>query len=321
MNGIIENLTNPVILFFILGLVSAAVRSDLKIPNEVSKFLSYFLLFCIGLNGGHELAHYTSSPDMYTTLALAICSSIIIPIYVFWIIRKYFKVQDACALAATFGSVSAVTFITAIHYLSEFNIAYDSYMIAALALMESPAIIIGISLLKKFDKDSKNATSTKDAIIHAFTNGSVMMLLGCLVIGVLASETNFSKLRPLTEDLFKGFLAFFMLDMGILAGKRIKNIPSSQKIKLLILGITLPLLNVLVMFLIGIMFSLSEGNFILLLILSSSASYIAVPATMRTAAPSANPGIYTSVALGITFPFNISVGIPLYHKLVELWIA
>ena len=192
-------------------------------------------------------------------------------------------------------------------------------MIAALALMESPAIIVGIALLNKFDNENRGSTSTKEAIKDAFTNGSVMMLLGCLIIGLLASETNFSKLRPLTEDLFKGFLAFFMLDMGVLAGNRIKNIPSNQRFKLLLLGIIIPIINVMVMFFIGICFPLSEGNFLLLLILSSSASYIAVPATMRAAAPDANPGIYTSVALGITFPFNVSVGIPLYHKLIELW--
>jgi len=325
MYGIITSViqfatAHPVILFFIWGLIAAAVKSDLKIPNEVSKFLSYFLLFCIGLKGGHKLVG-ASSEDMFYTLALAVSSSIIIPVIVFFIIKRFFKVQDACALAATFGSVSLVTYITTTHYLEQAGIHYDHYMTAALALMESPAIIIGISLLNKYDTNHQNKSSSKEAIKHAFTNGSVMMLLGCLLIGYLLNGHGYEELTPLSENLFKGFLAFFMLDMGIIAGKRMKSIPSSQKFKLLLIGVFIPLLSATIMFLIGIMFPLSKGNFILLLILSSSASYIAVPATMRTAAPKANPGIYTAVALGITFPFNISVGIPLYHKLVELWIA
>jgi len=317
MNGIFDNLTNPIVLLFILGVFSTIVKSDLKIPKEVSKFLSYLLLFCIGLEGGHKLSHHTSSSEIYYVLGLAIVSSTIIPIYVFSIVKKYFKIQDACALAATFGSVSAVTFITAQEYLKGLGIPYDEYLIAALALMESPAIIIGMILLKKFEGGER--TSMKEAVIHSFTNGSVLMLLGCLVIGVLASDSTFEKLEPLTEDAYKGFLGFFILDMGIIAGKRMRDIQKSQIFKLIIIGVVLPLVNVIVIFFVGGWLDIKFGNFLLLLILSSSASYIAVPATMKTAAPSANPGIYTSVALGITFPFNILIGIPLYHRLLELW--
>lgn len=310
-----QNLLNPPVLFFFLGLIAIAIRSDLEIPPAISKFLSLYLLFAIGLKGGVELGHGGLSTDFSKILVLAIGFSCLVPLYAFWILKKKFKLADAAAIAATYGSVSAVTFITASSYLQEQDIHYGGYMVAMLALMESPAIILGVMLFQRYRTDGTQLSTGK--IWHeALTNGSVVLVLGSLVIGMLSPDAAVEGLLPFTNDIFKGFLAFFLLDMGLLAGRRFKAITSAGWFPWAF-GILLPLVNALLAAMLGGWLGLSEGNTYLMSVLAASASYIAVPAAMRMSIPEANPGLYVPMALAVTFPFNILIGLPLYMQFVH----
>jgi hypothetical protein len=311
-----QNLLNPPILFFFLGLLAIAMRSDLEIPQPISKFLSLYLLFAIGLKGGVELGHGGVSTDFSKLLLLAIGFSCIVPIYAFFILKRKFSLPDAAAIAATFGSVSAVTFITASSYLNEQEIAYGGYMVAMLAIMESPAIILGVMLFQKYRKTDQ-PISTGQIWHEALTNGSVVLVLGSLLIGIASPDAAVEGLLPFTNDIFKGFLAFFLLDMGLLAGRRFRALSKAGWFPWAF-GILLPLFNATLAALLGGWLGLSIGNTYLMAVLAASASYIAVPAAMRMSIPEANPGLYVPMALAITFPFNIVVGLPLYMQLV-LW--
>ncbi|MFN3529041.1 MAG: sodium-dependent bicarbonate transport family permease [Bacteroidia bacterium] len=310
-----QNLINPPILFFFLGLIAIALRSDLEIPQPISKFLSLYLLFAIGLKGGVELGHGGLSADFGKVLLLAVGFACLVPLYAFFILKKRFKLADAAALAATYGSVSAVTFITASSYLQEQNVEYGGYMVAMLALMESPAIILGVMLFQKYRKAEVPLSQAK--IWHeALTNGSVVLVLGSLLIGIASPDAAVEGLLPFTNDIFKGFLAFFLLDMGLLAGRRFKAITKAGWFPWAF-GILLPVTNALLAAFLGGLLGLSVGNTYLMCILAASASYIAVPAAMRMSIPEANPGLYVPMSLAITFPFNIIVGLPLYMQFVH----
>lgn len=319
---ILENLLSPPILFFVAGLLAVAVRSDLEIPREVAKFLSLFLLFSIGLKGGVELAHGGDLSVMLRPLLLAMGFAIVVPLYAFVILRKKVDVYNAGAIAATYGSVSAVTFVTAVSFLQEAGVAFGGHMIAALAIMESPAIIVGVILIRsaqtKQSKDKKKRRNALRGVLHeAFTNASVFIILISLVIGLVISDKQYAAVAPFSEELFKGILTLFMLDMGLLAGKRIAGL-RTKGLFLTLFSLILPLVNAGLAMLACVFFEVSFGNAFLLTILAASASYIAVPAAMRMAVPQANPGIYVPMSLGITFPLNIIIGIPVYYSLLEL---
>jgi len=313
---ILENLLSPPILFFIGGLLAVLVRSDLEIPREVAKFLSIFLLFSIGLKGGVELAHGEDWALMLKPLGLAVFLAVIVPIYTFYILKRKIDIYNAGAIAATYGSVSAVTFVTAVAFLEQSGIAFGGHMIAALAIMESPAIIVGVILIGRNEK-GKGKNNFKSVLHEALTNGSVFIILLSLIIGLLISDEQYQGVAPFSENLFKGILSLFMLDMGLLAGKRISGLRSKGGF-LVAFGIIIPLINAGVTMLICPLLGINLGNAFLLTILAASASYIAVPAAMRMAVPKANPGIYVPLSLGITFPLNIIVGIPVYYSLLEL---
>lgn len=313
---ILENLLSPPILFFIGGLLAVLVRSDLEIPREVAKFLSLFLLFSIGLKGGIELAHGEDWALMLKPLGFAVFLAVIVPIYTFYILKRKIDIYNAGAIAATYGSVSAVTFVTAVAFLEQSGVAFGGHMIAALAIMESPAIIVGVILIGRSTK-GKGKNNFKSVLHEALTNGSVFIILLSLVIGLLISDEQYKGVAPFSEHLFKGILSLFMLDMGLLAGKRISGLKAKGGF-LLAFGIIIPLLNAGVTMLLCPLLGISLGNAFLLTILAASASYIAVPAAMRMAVPQANPGIYVPLSLGITFPLNIIVGIPVYYSLLEL---
>jgi hypothetical protein len=311
-----QNLLNPPILFFFLGLLAIAMRSDLEIPQPISKFLSLYLLFAIGLKGGVELGHGGVSAEFGKLLFLAIGFACLVPLYAFFILKRKFSLPDAAAIAATFGSVSAVTFITASSYLNEQSVQYDGFMVAMLAIMESPAIILGVMLFQKYRKTDQPIGTSK--IWHeALTNGSVVLVLGSLLIGIASPDAAVEGLLPFTNDIFKGFLAFFLLDMGLLAGRRFRALSKAGWFPWAF-GIVLPLFNATLAALLGGWLGLGVGNTYLMSVLAASASYIAVPAAMRMSIPEANPGLYVPMALAITFPFNIVVGLPLYMQLV-LW--
>ncbi len=309
---LLENLTNPALLFFILGIITVYVKSDLEIPPTSSKFISLYLLFAIGFKGGQELAHEEFTSEIVWSIIFGIGISILIPIYSYFILRRKLNVYDSAAIAAAYGSVSAVTFVTAISYLEMQEMTFSGHMVAIMALMESPAIIAGMLLLAKYNKkkDSEDI-KTKNVIHHSLTNGSVILILGSLVIGFLSSDLQAAGLKPFTNDLFKGFLAIFLLDMGITSGKKL-NTMFKQGWFPFGFGVLIPLLNgIIVAYLSGLVTESISDRF-MFAVLAASASYIAVPAAMKIAVPKANPGLYLPMALGVTFPINITIGFPVY---------
>jgi uncharacterized protein len=315
---IISNITNPTLLFFLLGVLAAFLKSDLAVPESTSKFLSLYLLFSIGFKGGQELAHSGLTTEIIITLVLAITLACIIPFYCFFILKRRLTVSDAGAIAATYGSVSAVTFISATSFLEASGVNYGGHMVAAMAMMEAPAIIIGVMLMRRYDKDQLQKQGIGHLVKESFTNGSVLMILGSLVIGIIADTKQAEGIKPFTSDIFKGFLAVFLLEMGILAAKRFK---AFKNYGWFVTGFALiiPPLNGCACIVLTHFFNIEPGNRFLLAILAASASYIAVPAAMRLAAPKADPGLYLPMALGVTFPFNITLGIPLYWGLVQVF--
>ena len=313
---LVENLTNPALLFFVLGLLAVAVKSDLEIPANSSKFISLYLLFSIGFKGGHELTHENFSGEVLAVIAYGIASSLAIPCITFFLLRRKLGVDNAVAVAAAYGSVSAVTFVTAVSYLEMHSIQPHGHMVAVMALMESPAIIAGLLLLSLYSKSEESGGLRKrEALVHSFTNGSVWLILGSLLIGFLADDKQARGIEPFTTDIFKGFLAIFLLDMGIISGRKIKALISNgfQPIAFALLA---PLAFGCLTALLTGGITGDIGDRFLLSILAASASYIAVPAAMKMAVPKANPGLYLPMALAVTFPVNITLGMPIYLSII-----
>lgn len=317
-NILISNLTNPVLLFFVLGVLATLVKSDLEIPAASAKFISLYLLFSIGFKGGQELVHSGLNPEIIYSLGQAILLSVIIPLYVFFLLRRKLSVYDAGAVASTYGSVSAVTFISAAAFLEANQTSFGGHMVAAMAMMEAPAIVVGVILIRKYDTSGNKSGSLRTVVHDAFTNGSVWMILGSLVIGLIADSKQAEGIKPFTSDIFKGFLAIFLLEMGMVAAKRFKAFVQYGWF-VSIISLVLPVINGCLAIGLSSFVPMEAGNRFMLAILAASASYIAVPAAMRLAAPKADPGLYIPMALGITFPFNITVGMPLYWTLVQQW--
>ena len=313
---LIDNLTNPALLFFVLGIFASQIKSDLKIPENSSKFISLYLLLSIGFKGGQELAHSTFGSDILWAVIIGILLAVLVPFYTYYILRLKFSVHNAGAIAAAYGSVSAVTFVTAITYLEIENIPFGGHMVAVMALMEAPSIIVGVLLMRIYSNESKTETSMLTLVRHAITNGSVLLILGSLFIGYFASEEQAAGIAPFTTDIFKGFLSVFLLDMGITSGKQIGTLIKKGWFAL-IFAIVMPIINgSFIAFITGFI-DMEIGDRFLLSILAASASYIAVPAAMRVAAPKANPSLYLPMALAITFPFNITLGMPIYMSIIQ----
>ncbi|MCS4436398.1 sodium-dependent bicarbonate transport family permease [Aquiflexum gelatinilyticum] len=312
---LIDNFTNPALLFFVLGIIAVKVKSDLEIPQNSSKFISLYLLFAIGFKGGQELAHSEFNLGIIWAVFFGITAASLIPLYTFFILKRKLSIENSGAIAAAYGSVSAVTFVTAVSFLEIQQQAFSGHMVAIMALMEAPAIIIGVLLVKSFGET--NATKMRKVVSHSFTNGSVLLILGSLVIGFLASEKEAEGIKPFTTDIFKGFLAIFLLDMGITSGKKLKDFFESGKFTAAF-AVLVPLFNgCMVAFLSGFITS-NVGDRFMFAILAASASYIAVPAAMKIAVPKANPGIFLPMALAVTFPFNITIGFPLYYMVASM---
>lgn len=313
---LISNLTNPTLLYFALGILAAWVNSDLEIPPSTSKFISLYLLFSIGFKGGQELSHSEFGPEIWFSLLFGLAIASLIPLYVFFILKRRMSVSDAGAVAATYGSVSAVTFLASANFLESQQMAYGGHMVAVMALMESPAIIMGVMLIMKYDRDSVGGKGLSSIAKHSFTNGSVLMILGSLLIGLIADSKQAEGIKPFTTDIFKGFLAIFLLEMGMVTARRFSAF-RKYGIFAFGTGLVLPAINgCAVAFLSGFV-TQDVGNRFIFAILAASASYIAVPAAMRLAAPKADPGLYIPMALGVTFPFNITVGMPLYLMVIQ----
>ncbi|HQS66716.1 MAG TPA: sodium-dependent bicarbonate transport family permease [Sulfuricurvum sp.] len=320
---ILQNMLNPPVLFFFLGMLAVFFKSELSIPQPLPKLFSLYLLIAIGLHGGYELSKSGLDFYIFKALLIAVGMSLLVPIYSFFILKRKIDIYNSIAIAATYGSISAVTFITGITYLQTIGVEYGGYMVASMALMESPAIVIGLVFAAIFIKDANSATDEnngwKEILREAFLNPSVFLLVGALIIGILSGEKGWATMEPLFGTLFKGFLAFFLLDMGLVAARKIHEL---KKVGFYLIGFALimPMVNASVAAGIAYSLDIAKGDAFLLALLSASASYIAVPAAMRLSVPQANPGIYLPLSLAVTFPFNISLGIPLYYFMINtLW--
>lgn len=272
----------------------------------------------IGFKGGQELSHSGLDAEVFLSMFLGIFMAIFIPIVSFFILKRKFSVANAGAIAAAYGSVSAVTFVTATSFLEFESIAYSGHMIAVMALMEAPAIIVAILLINYFRSPETKATKktgVRKVVWHSITNGSVLLIIGSLIIGFLASEKQAEGIRPFTTDIFKGFLAVFLLDMGLTSGKQLSVIVK-KGIYPFLFSTLMPFFGGFVALLLATQLTDSAGNQLLFAILGASASYIAVPAAMKQAVPDANPSLYLPMALGITFPINVMLGIPLYDHVI-----
>ncbi len=313
---LISNITNPTLLFFILGIIATIVKSDLEIPSTITKFISLYLLFSIGFKGGQELAHSSFNIEIVYSLLFGLVIASLIPLYTFFLLKRKMNIHDAGAVAAAYGSVSAVTFVAAVSFLEAQQISFGGHMVAVMALMESPAIIMGVILIMKYDDESRNDGNLGNIVTHSFTNGSVLMILGSLLIGFIADTKQAEGIKPFTTDIFKGFLAIFLLEMGMVTAK---GFSAFKKY-----GWFAPAFAIFIPFFNGCVVAAGSGliihdagNRFIFAILAASASYIAVPAAMRLAAPKADPGLYIPMALGVTFPFNITIGMPFYYAIVQ----
>lgn len=311
-----HDLSNPTILFFLLGILAVIIKSDLEIPESSFKFISLYLLFSIGFRGGQELQHSPWTPEIGWSLVFGMSIAAIIPLYTFMLIKKRIGISNAAAVAASYGSVSAVTFVAALSFLELKGLTLNGHMVAVMALMESPAIIVGVSLLKIYDNDGPSM-GIKELLRHSLANGSVLMIMGSLVIGFLSDSKQAADIAPFTTDIFKGFLALFLLEMGMTTARRIKSF-KSHGWYMALFAIIIPAINGMVVAWLSQFVSADVANRFVFAVLAASASYIAVPAAMRLAAPKADPGLYIPMALGITFPFNIALGMPLYYGIIEL---
>jgi len=317
LNLLFENLTNPALLFFVLGIIAVYVKSDLEIPPNSSKFISLYLLFSIGFKGGQELSHETFTSEIGWSMLFGMSISAIIPLYTFFILKRKLSIYDAGAIAAAYGSVSAVTFVTAVSYLESQQMSLHGHMVAIMALMESPAIIIGLVLISLFNKEDETTSIKIPSVIkHSLTNGSVLLILGSLVIGFMANAKQAEGIKPFTNDLFKGFLAIFLLDMGITSGRKLKAFFSFGIFPFLF-AVIIPLLNGCIFAMLSSVVTTDITNRFVFAVLAASASYIAVPAAMKITVPKANPGLYLPMALAVTFPINITIGMPLYFQIVQ----
>ena len=312
---LIDNLTNPALLFFALGVLAVRLKSDLEIPPNSSKFISLYLLFSIGFKGGQELAHSQFTLEILWSVIFGISVACTIPLYAFFILKRKLSIEDSGAIAAAYGSVSAVTFVTATAFLEIQNLTFNGHMVAVMALMEAPAIVIGVILIRLYSEKNANAPRIRSIVRHSFTNGSVLLILGSLIIGFLASEQQALGIKPFTTDLFKGFLAIFLLDMGIESGKKLNDFLKNGRFTTAF-AVLIPLINGCAVALLSGLFTSEVGNRFIFAVLAASASYIAVPAAMKIAAPKANPGIYLPMVLAITFPINITIGLPIYLSII-----
>ena len=333
-----QNLLDPAILFFVFGAIAGTLKSNLEIPPAISRFLSLYLLMALGLKGGFALSRSGLTQEVAVSLACAVALAIIVPIIGYLLLKHFLNSFDAAAVAATYGSVSAVTFVTAVQYLDNHGIAYGGHMAAAMALMESPAIIMAVLLANTLRQQSLASVAMQAGagaavltvnpkhhpvplkkILHeSFTDGAQLLLLGAMLVGLLSGEAGKTAMQPFSGDLFKGMLAFFLLDMGLMTARNANQL-KGMSLGLLFYAVTAPLLHAGLALCLALLAGLGRGDATLLMVLAASASYIAVPAVLRTALPEAKPSLYFGMSLGITFPLNLLIGIPLYAGVAELY--
>lgn len=322
MQGIIDiaaaNLLAPMVLFFALGFIASLVRSDLAIPEAIAKGISLYLVMAIGFKGGAEVAASGISLSLVLALVAGALLSTVIPFIAFMILRFATGLSriDAGAVAAHYGSISIVTFIAATQALNQFGIGYDGHMVAVAAVMEAPAILAGLllatGLSRSGDTDSGGGGLDRELLREIAVNGSILLLAGSFLIGCITGHDGLTTIAPFIVDPFKGVLCIFLLDMGLIAGRGFSRSGSKLDWRTIAFGLYMPLIGAAVGYLAASMTGMDPGSAALLMTLSASASYIAVPAAMRLALPEADPAISLTLSLAITFPFNLTLGIPLY---------
>ena len=314
-----QNFLDPAILFFAFGVLAGALKSNLEIPRPIAKFLSLYLLMALGLKGGFALAKSGLTLDIVLVLAVAVSMAFIVPALSYMFLKSRIAKFDAAAVAASYGSVSAVTFVTAVQYLEQAGLAPSSYMAIALVIMESPAIIMAVLLANTLRRETGQTTgglSLKKILHESFTDGNHLLLLGAMAIGYLSGDAGKAVMQPFSGDLFKGMLAFFLLDMGLIVAKNFKEARSNSAI-LIGYATIAPVLHAAMALMLCWALGISLADTVVLMVLSASASYIVVPAVLRYAIPEANPSIYFGLSIGVTFPLNILVGIPFYTFLAQ----
>lgn len=352
LERLMNSLLDPAILFFVFGVFAGAMRSNLEIPPPIAKFLSLYLLMALGLKGGFALAQSGLTASVAVSLGAAMLMAFIVPALGYALLRNRVSRYDAAAVAASYGSVSAVTFVTAMQYLETAGLDFGGHMAVALVVMESPAIIMavllanalrhprvsgtavggaaraGLGLSANTASPGAAAASLSAAVVSApvapiastpigkilhesFTDGAQLLLLGAMLVGVLTGEAGQAMMQPFSADLFKGMLAFFLLDMGLMVARNFRDARSASPI-LLLYAISAPPIHATLALALAWLLSMPVADAALLMVLSASASYIVVPAVLRYAIPEANPAVYLGLSLGVTFPINILAGIPVY---------
>jgi hypothetical protein len=318
----LNNFFDPAILFFLFGMLAGLLKSNLEIPQPISKFLSLYLLMALGLKGGFALAQSGMTTEVSKGLGAAVLLAILIPVIGYQILKRLTDSFNAAAIAATYGSVSAVTFMTAVQFLDAQSIDYSGHMSAAMAVMESPAILLAVFWVNGVRKQTQspnqaNTHSFKQTLHESLTDGAQLLLLGAMVVGILSGEQGKKMMAPFSVDLFKGMLSFFLLDMGLTAAKNISHLKGKSPL-LVAYAVIAPIVHSLIALWLATALSLSLGDTLLLMVLAASASYIAVPAALKLAIPEASPSLYLGLSLGLTFPLNIILGIPFYFYLANM---
>lgn len=310
----LQNLLSPMVLFFVLGLLAAWAKSDLAIPEAVTKFLALYLLFSIGFRGGAEVSHHGITASLLIAVATGVALSFGTPFIAYALLRTLTGLgrTDAAAVAGHYGSISAVTFVAVTGILSQLSVPYDGYLVAVAAAMEAPAIFAALLIAGRTGSRTAEENGGRRVVREVAVNGSIFMLLGSFAIGAITGQAGLALLKPFVLDPFAGFLCLFLLDMGLVAGRGLRQGWPQLSLAVTSFAVVMPLIGATLAALMAMLIGLSVGSTAVLITLAASASYIAVPAAMRLALPAANPAIALTLSLCVTFPFNLLVGIPLY---------
>ena len=304
------NLLTPMILFFALGLFAALARSELTIPEAVAKGMSIYLLFAIGFKGGVSVADHGLDARLIAALMAGVALSFAIPFVAFALLKTMTRlsVTDAAAVAAHYGSISIVTFVTGSSVVQAAGLQAEGYMVAVAAAMEAPAIISALYLASRFGGRAERMDA--DLWREILLNGSIVLLVGAFLIGLVTGQPGMARIESFIVSPFQGVLCLFLLDMGLVAGRGMRSARGVMTGGVLLFGLLMPVIGAALGLGVGLALGLSTGGVALMMVLAGSASYIAVPAAMRVALPDANPSVYLTLSLGVTFPFNLTIGIP-----------
>ncbi|WP_333867420.1 sodium-dependent bicarbonate transport family permease [Cypionkella sp.] len=311
-----QNLLTPMILCFALGLAAALARSDLSVPEAAAKAMSLYLLFAIGFKGGVAVAAHGFDGHLFATLIGGVVLSFGLPLVAYALLRTITRLSalDAAAVAAHYGSISIVTFVTATSVLTGQGIAYEGYMVAVAAAMEAPAIVSALWLVARSGSGARMDAKLWHEIL---LNGSIVLLVGAFAIGLTTGEGGMAKIESFIVSPFQGVLCLFLLDMGLVAGRGLRGAKGVLSVGAVAFGVIMPVIGAAFGCGVGLVLGLSTGGLALLMVLAASASYIAVPAAMRVALPEANPALSLTLSLGVTFPFNLTLGIPTYIAVAQ----